>query len=157
MATIDVGLAATDRGTTLSNGYTVLAQDNVANDSGTISSIEIWCNSELSNVKAGVFYDDGSPDYTVRDFETIGTVSSGSKQTFSGLDIDVVAGDLIGYVCTAGNIEADDDQGGIWYYAGDGFTDTRTYTDNPTPYGMSLYGEGATPGGGGAKSLAIVA
>ncbi len=57
--------------------------------------MEIWTTGDCTGVKMGSFYG-SAPTFTNRDYETLGDVAGGSKQTFSGLDCDVVSGDYIG-------------------------------------------------------------
>jgi len=95
MAEIDIGAAAIDRASTLLDNRTLVCLDNPANGAGTLDTIEIWAGIDLVGCKAGTFYGSGT-SYTGRDYETIGSVTSGSKQTFSGLDCDVTSGDYIG-------------------------------------------------------------
>lgn len=105
MTEIDVGSPAEDRPSTVSGGNTRVLLDNVANESGTLDTIEIWARSDLGNVRVGTFYGSSS-NRTCRDFAILGTVSSGSKQTFSGLEINVESGDELGEYWSVGVIEA---------------------------------------------------
>jgi hypothetical protein len=154
MADIDVGAAATDRSFTVPQGYTLIAMENPANDDGTIDTVAIWAGANMSNCKVGTFYGSGS-SYTSRDSASLGTVTAGSKQTFSGLSIDVESGDYIGIYYSAGNIEADFSGSGVRYKAGDQFGQgAQTYGmwSNLT---MSLYGSGETAGGWGHVFLGV--
>jgi len=143
---IDVGSAATDRGSTLGGGYTALTLDNPANDTGTLVSMEIWCSIlNLSNVKAGTF-SGTAPDFTPRDFETIGTVATGSKQVFSGLDCTVNTGDYIGFYCSAGSIDLDTSGGlGLYYLVGDQWGAGEQTYPLVGAYPISLYGTSVAP------------
>ena len=92
---IDIGSPAINRDTFSTGDYTYLCFDNPANESGTITDVEIWAYAKMYNCKVGVLY--GSPCYfTSRDHEEIGSVNAGSKQSFSGLDISCETGDYIG-------------------------------------------------------------
>ena len=95
MATIDIGAAALDRDSQFFP-YTFVLKDNPANADGSITSVELWAKTDLSNCEVATFIDEGSDTFSTRDYETIGSVTSGSKQTFSGLDMDVQTGDYIG-------------------------------------------------------------
>jgi len=141
MPSITVGAAAIARPVNLTFGNTYVETNNPADGTGTITTFEFWAQVNLANCKAGTFSDDGSDKYTPRDFETIGAVTSGSKQTFSGLDCDVVSGDVAGAYHSAGNFEAT--AGSTAYYkAGDQFAaGQQTYAS----YGrgeFSLYATG---------------
>ncbi|MBA7547873.1 hypothetical protein ES705_40314 [subsurface metagenome] len=142
---IDIGSEAIDR--TLYHGFdwTILEMNNPANASGKITSVEIWAvsNEGLTDCKVGTFYRLGNSDYKCRDSANIGTVTSGSKQIFSGLDIAVETGDCIGIYFSRGEIERD--LGGETFYrvAGDHVNpgDQATFSAAVPGY-FSLYGIG---------------
>ena len=142
---IDIGAPAIDRGATLSN-YTVINKDNPANETGKITSIEIWANVNLTGCEVATFFIVSGNNFSTRDTHAIGNVTAGSKQTFSGLDITVEAGDYIGIYAPGGTMERDSSGGaGIWYVAGVDHipctNQTFTFLANNV---MSLYGIGAT-------------
>ena len=147
MALIDIGPGATDRTTEFSPTYTRIDLANPANATGKITLIELWygpLGNNATGVKVGTFSGSGT-SYTPRDFETIGAVIKGSKQTFSGLDCDITSGDFIGLYGTDGSNEGDLSGGtGYMYKAGDQFgAGTQTYTDAGT-LTFSVYGTGST-------------
>jgi hypothetical protein len=93
---IDVGPAATDRGNTTGGAYTDINITNPANATGTLDTFEIWlATTNSTNMTVGTFSGSGT-QYTSRDSEYIGNVTAGSKQTKTGLSIDVVTGDFNG-------------------------------------------------------------
>jgi hypothetical protein len=146
---IDVGAGAADRGSQFSSGFTLIDFNNPANDTGTITSIELWFSAAGDNatgVLAGTFSGSGV-SYDDRDYETIGNVAKGSKQTFSGLNCDVVTGDFLGVYAAVGWIEQDTSgYVGIGYVGGDKFgTGAQTYTTTYNDDAISVYGAGATP------------
>jgi len=147
LATITVGPGATDRDSFASAPGTVIAKGNPANASGALTKIELWAYSNITNLKAGTFSDDGSDKYTPRDYETIGTVTSGSKQTFTGLDCDVATGDVIGAYWPANALERCTSGGaGSMYKVGDQFgAGQQTYSAYGAGVDISIYGEGSTP------------
>ena len=103
---IDIGDAAINRGSYANYGDTIIIKNNPANASGKIISIEIWANSNLSNVEVATFYVVSGNNLSTRDTHTIGSVTAGSKQTFSGLDITGEAGDYLGAYWTYGRLDA---------------------------------------------------
>jgi len=116
MAAIDVGYSGGINTYQTYFSYTTITKYNAANDTGKITSVLINFNAEGNNganVKVGTFYGSGV-SFTVRDYATIGTVTKGSDQTFTGLDIDVSTDDYIGVYYTDGFISI-----------GTGATDTR--------------------------------
>lgn len=151
MTAIDIGPGATDGETYFgSMPRTIISAGNPANADGILDTVEIWAYSALSNVKVGTFYYvSGSYVYACRDSAVIGSVTAGSKQTFSGLSIQVHTGDLLGLYATSGNIESNIAPG-IYSVSADGFANNQTYTWNQY-YNISLYGSGVTVMiGGGA-------
>jgi len=144
---IDIGYPAADRISTATTN-TIVNQVNPANASGKITSIEIWAYAELANCEVATFYVVSGNNLSTRDYESIGTVTSGSKQTFS-VDLDVEEGDYLGVYFTAGNIEGDAETVGMWT------TGTLNPTEDHIPctnfefsvlanWGISLYGTGVT-------------
>ena len=150
MATIDVGGAAIDRGGNLNYNYTWVDATNPANDTGTLDTFEIFATvlQSLSGTVVGTFSGSGT-SYDDRDYESIGNVNGGSKQTFTGKNCDVVAGDYIGIYYSGGKIERDNSGGGgIYYVSGNKFgSGSATYTVAAN-YVMSLYATGATAAAG---------
>lgn len=143
---ITIGWPAIDRSVSI-GAYTAI-NDNSANESGIINSVEIWANTSLVNCEVATFYrpdPGGFPNnFTTRDTEFIGAVTSGSKQTFP-VDLDVEAGDYIGIYYTAGNIERDSSGcGGMWYKSGDKIPCVDLTFTNLATSAISLYGTGTT-------------
>ena len=163
MGAIDIGSAATSRGFDASPPATLLSVDNPANDTGQITSVEVWAKSaNLSGFRVGMFFLVSGTTYECRDSETLGTVTYGSKQTFSGRTIAVATGDLIGcYWPSGGNLAMSDTGGAGQYYIGSEHidpSDQATYTlfDGDR---LSLYGTGETLAveqavGGGSIAIA---
>lgn len=144
MSVIDIGGSVINR----ANAYgpqTVLSLENPANASGVLTAFEIWCASGATGVKVGTFSGSGT-SYDDRDVETIGSVTGGSKQTFTGKSCDVVTGDFVGCYFSAGSLEADTSgYGGVAYAAGDKFgSGVNTYTVNAIT-GVSIAASGFTP------------
>ncbi len=143
---IYIGAPAINRGVSL--GAFTLVNNNVANESGIINSVEIWSDTDLSNCEVATFFrpdPGGAPNnFTTRDSESIGTVLDDAKRTFV-VDLDVEAGDYIGMYYTAGNIERDSSGGdGMWVKSGDSIPCTNiTFTSYATS-AISLYGTGTT-------------
>ena len=105
---IDLGSTASDRSTRQGANYTRITANNPANATGTLDTWELWFDAAVAdgaNVEVATFYIVSADHFSTRDSETIGTVTKGSKQTFSGLSTDVSTGDYSGYYCTAGYLE----------------------------------------------------
>jgi hypothetical protein len=151
MAVIDIGPGATNRASSLgfSPAKTVVNLTNPANDTGILDTFEFFgYGSNLTNVKIGTF-SGSDTSYDDRDYESIGTVNSGSKQTFTGKNCDVVTGDFLGMYADGGSIERDTSGYDSYYYAsGDLFgTGSNTYTGQAGD-AISIYATGATAAAG---------
>lgn len=112
---IDIGSPAINRTATYWVNKTKVHETNPANANGTITEIEIWCDTNHTGVEVGIFYLTGTSGdhhrYSTRDWEYIGDVAAGAKRTFA-VDLDVIAGDFIGYYASTGNGEFSSDGGG---------------------------------------------
>ncbi len=142
---IDVGSAAIDRDAIgYTNTFTFILKDNPANDTGTLDTVEVWAYTDLTGLKVGTFSGSGT-SYNDRDYETIGSVTSGAKRTFTGLSIDVVTGDFLGMYVSGGRMErSSSGYSGYGYKEGDQFgSGSQTYTviSDTT---LSLYATGET-------------
>jgi len=140
--TIDMGSPAINRGSTTTDARrTYIAEENPADAAGIIDTIEIWANVNLVDCEVATFYESGGKWYT-RGYETIGSVTAGSKQTFSELSIAVEIGDWIGITYSSGRVEMDTSGVGYWYSTSDSIPCTGhifSHTSNRT---ISLYGTG---------------
>ena len=151
MAAIDIGAAATDRTGLISIGNnTSVGKENPANNDGTITAAEVWFASAAGtdDVWVGTF-SESSNVLTCRDSESVGDVVSGSKQTYTGLSIDVLTGDYFGTHRKSGTadvtIERDSYGDGYWNYSGECIdpSDSQTFVWTAART-ISLYGTGAT-------------
>lgn len=150
---IDVGSAADDRGAWWTYSYTLVDRHNPANKSGKITSIEIYANTTMTGVKVATFYVVSGNNLSTRDAQSIGTVTAGSKQTFT-VSLDVAEGDYLGIYFTDGKIEEGaDTSDGFWYLR----SPQIPCTNIPfTPYVnviISLYGTGTYSEGGLANGV----
>ena len=118
---------------------------NPANESGTITTVEIWPNITIYLCEVATFYVVSGNNLSTRDTHAIGTVTAGSKQTFSDLSLDVQSGDYLGMYYSSGNMERDTSGfDGLWYLAGDNIPCTNAAFTVLTSNAMSLYGTGTT-------------
>jgi len=147
-ADIDIGLEAFDRENGFSTNITMISRDNPANETGTITIVEIWADEEMGGCEVATFFSTNGVILTTRDSEVVdngngaGVVLAGSKQTFT-VDIDVQAGDMIGLYCSSGKISFDGSGSvGMYYQAGDKIPCETTVFIAEAGYRLSLYGEG---------------
>lgn len=157
---IDVGSEAIDRLVTSGSLYagnyiTQISYNNPANATGTLDTVEAWFGTATAgnSCKIGTFSDGGSGTFTCNDAESIGEVIAGSKQTYSGLSIDINLGEYIGAdarTAYALSLERDlSGYNGNYYEPGQYCdpSDSATFTllSGDT---LSLYGTGTESGGG---------
>lgn len=142
MAYIDIGMEATDRSTHYTTA-TLIGRGNPANASGKITSVEIYAYLTLYNCEVATFYETDTNEFSTRDYEAIGNVTAGSKQTFT-VDLDVAAGDYIGIYYSTGAIERDDSGDGYWYIvSADHIPCTKQAFTFASSRTISLYGTGS--------------
>ena len=120
---IIVGKPATDRTSGHSGSQTFINKQVTANASGILTTFEIRLMPLSGNATVcsmGTLRPDGSSKYTVRDYESIGAVTAGSKQTFTGKNCTVVTGDVIGVYQNGGDYETtrDGTETGVEYTPG---------------------------------------
>ena len=145
MGLIDAGSPAVDRAVS-GGASTRVVKNNPANASGDIMSVEMWSHSNLSDVEVATFYVVSGNNLSTRDSHAIGSVTSGSKQTFSGLDVTVEANDYIGMYWSGGEIDADTTgYVGYWWASGDKIPCSNQAFTFYSGRTISLYGTGETP------------
>lgn len=153
---IDIGSPAVDRAAGTTNARrTYINKNNPANLSGTITQIEIWPNVTLNDCEVATFFIIGGDIMSTRDTHAIGNVTSGSKQTFSGLDIVVEVGDYIGITYSTGEVERDDAGAGYWYSTADKIPCTSFSFIFIADRAISLYGTGTTSWDGPFNTVTI--
>ena len=128
LTAITIGAGATNMSSTLPPA-TWVDKNNPANETGKITSIEIYAVTgygDLLNCEVGIFYVVSGNNLSTRSNVTLGTVTQGSKQTFTEdsesnpINMDVTAGDYIGLYWTgAGRIERAVSGAGSWGVGGD--------------------------------------
>jgi len=139
MTAIDAGPGAIDRASYMYEDYTLVDYNNAANASGYINYAELWFVTGVLTYTlyiATLYWNPATSKYGTRDYFNIGTVSPGSKQTFSGFLLDVTIGDYAGVYYPVGyTIEWSTSgySGGVSYKYGQWLgTGEQTYTDAAT-------------------------
>ena len=166
---IDIGSDPIDREAVIPNGSTQLSttvdKNNPANANGTIDTWQIYAETALTGAEVATAYVVSGNNLSTRDYETIGNVSAGSVQTFSGLSTNVITGDYAALKSTTGRTEKTNLSGeGIWWLEADQIPCTNVAFGFYTPRAASFYGtgtEGGGPilqdvGGGGLASASIL-
>lgn len=146
---IDVGAAAIGRASSLGGDRTVISKENPANDTGPITDVEVYFLQTTQATTYANFEEVNGATFTARDREVVGIIAGGSKQTSSGLDMDVVTGDYIGlhWLDDEDYIEKDNSGDGYWYVSASDQTQCVsqlfTFLASRT---ISLYGTGGVVG-----------
>jgi len=146
VAVITIGAPAIGRTDSANLVSTYIGKDGPADGTGEITSVEIWLFLSC-DVSVATFIDEGSNVFSTRDSEDLGTIADGSKQTASGLHMDVVENDYLGIARTGGYgyIERDEaGYAGIWWEEGEHIPCSSLEFGFVTTDAISLYGTGAT-------------
>ncbi len=141
---IDVGSAASDRDGAYGNLFTYIDLNNPANSTGVIDTVQIWAATNVAGMRVGTFYFVAGTTYTCRHSVAIGNLTAG-LQTFTGLNLAVVAGDFLGYYCDSGTIDATLGGVGVISKAGEAIDpgDSASYNAE-SDTAISLYAIGCT-------------
>lgn len=129
---------------------TFVTKQGPASGTGTLDTWKMYLTQNGANVKVATFYVVSGNNLSTRDYESIGTVTSGSIQTFTGLSTDVATGDYAGIYGTAGRI-SDTVVGGsgarLYYRSGSNIPSTNTtFSQTTTNQLMALYATGTEAG-----------
>jgi hypothetical protein len=139
---LKIGCECTDRASSGASGTTIVDWKYVATDEGTISQVDIWAVTNISDSDVAIFEFSGSGLSTV-DSEHIGSITAGSEQNFTGLDLTVQKGSYLGIYYTGGTIEkSTSGETGFWYLYSDQIPCTDVSFSAIGGYGISLYGTG---------------
>ena len=101
---IDVGMPAINRGTN-AGGATIFNVGNPANSTGRISTVQIYLETNCTNVEIATFFEVSSGYYSTRDNVALGNQSAGYSS--HNVDLEVQVGDYIGMYASSGNYEYD--------------------------------------------------
>jgi hypothetical protein len=150
---IDIGPGAIVRSNDMGH-YTLIELGNPANADGILDTWKVYAFTGMSNVEVATFYGSGNT-YSTRDYETIGSVSSGSPQTFTGLHTDVVTGDYAGIYWGTGDIQNDLSGGaGVYRSASDQIPCTGATFTYIAGWADSIEAVGTETGGGAEEKTA---
>jgi hypothetical protein len=105
---IDMGMPAINRPSFTTTDLTTIDQENPADESGIIDTVEIWAHTELIDCKVGMLHKTGKHKYRCRSVAFLGDVAPGSMQTFTGMDLDVRKGDYLGIYFREGTLDVSD-------------------------------------------------
>ena len=150
---IDIGSVSIGDGTPYSVAdRTAIKKGNPSNATGTITSIELWGDTNLIGIKVATFEQVSEDHFTARDVVSLGTLlSSVGKKTFTmdssvnPIALSVETGDYIGIYCSTGTIKNSSSGDGAWYNPGDDTACTDKFFDSSgSAYDISLYGTGLT-------------
>ncbi len=104
---VDIGAEAIDRSDRNGAGSTYVNKTGRATVAGTITSIDIWAQQDITGLRVGTFYTTNGNTLKCRDSEAIaGTITAGGKVT-KVVSITVEIDDYIGCYFATGRIERD--------------------------------------------------
>lgn len=147
MAVIDIGPGATNRDADWPAGYTIIDYANSANATGVLDTFEVWAATDIAGFKIGPFTVTGGPTGTSGDFESIGNVTSGSKQTFTGKTCDVTSGTYLGVHWDTGAMEVGTGGVSLLYVGAVDYFDGAPHSfAGESGYTTSIYATGETSG-----------
>ena len=138
---IDIGSPAIEQIGSVLKEFTNIGKENPANKSGKITKLEIFAYKNLLNAVVATFTQVAENVFTARDSQSIGTVISGSKQTFS-VDLEVAEGDFIGIYFTSGMCMMGFTGDGRWALYGDQSSCSEATFNFTADRTISLYGTG---------------
>jgi hypothetical protein len=142
MTSIDMGSEATDRLSSIVSGSTYIDMGNPANESGTITSVELWFTFNAETVKVATFSKSGTT-FTPRAVATIGAVAKAAKRTFA-VSLAVASGDYIGIYFSSGQLDRSTSGGsGVYYKSGDNTGAAGSYALEDG-HAISVYATGST-------------
>lgn len=104
---VDIGAEATDRPSQWQPLYTTINKAHPATANGTITSIDVWAQANITGLRVGIFYATNGNTFKCRSSVAIaGTITAGSKVT-KVVSLAVLIGDYIGCYFATGWIERD--------------------------------------------------
>ena len=139
MANITIGNAATNRGGIVGTGATYVDYNSPAGASGTVNVVQFFVYDTLYDAVVAIYQDMTSNNFKVKDTETIGTVTGGGTNTFTGLDLSVESGEYIGLYFSAGYLDTDD-EGSTYSAVGSKTEVGTTYALSWSSDTISLFG-----------------
>jgi len=138
---IDVGNSAINRSGERASGITWVDKNNPANDTGIITSVEIYAETAMTLCEVAIFTASGNV-LTTRSNVAIGNVALGYNQF--DVELDVTAGDYIGFYFSTGEGSRAYTGDGNWWYGGDNIPCTSVFFNSEGNTTISLYGTGTT-------------
>ncbi len=128
---VDIGSEAINRTNVVGTSITFIVNDNPATSAGTVNSVDIWAETNITGLRVGIFYKTNGNVFKCRDSEAIaGTITAGSKVT-KAVSVAVEIGDYIGCYFTGGALERSLAAfAGVWFFGGEAIdpNDEETYS-----------------------------
>lgn len=147
-----MGSVAIDRLDEFGYDFTIVGKDGPSEETGRITTIEIWSKANMTSVKVAIFYQIEGNYLSTRSWCYIGAIAKGSKQTFTEdfygnpISLDVLEGDYLGMYYDGGAMEVTASGfSGMWYKLEDKIPCVNTSFFWANNYAISLRGIGVTP------------
>lgn len=122
---IDVGASASDRGSGIGKGSTIVGKENPANQTGLITYIAIYCPADAAGdvIQVASFSASGD-DLTTRGYVSLADASPGLNEYHASagdfIPFEIRTSDYIGIYVAGGEVDYDDASGsGVWGITGD--------------------------------------
>ncbi len=144
MADITIGPGAINGDGISSSTISFIDLTGSASGTGTITSVQVWAQSDLAGFVIGLFFLVSGTTYECRSSASIGDVVSGAVRTFP-VSLAVQKGDFIGCYYDSGFLERNTFGGnGYRFLSGNHLTPTEesNFTDFTADNKLSLYGTG---------------
>lgn len=141
---ITIGSPAEDKNRNTVADYTYIQKEDPADGTGTITSVEIYVETQTSGLIIAIFEQVDTNIFTARGHYDVGVATVGYHQY--DVSLPVVIGDYIGFYTEGGKLEQTWDEGGNqWLTAGDETECVETeFGYNTSPRKISICGIGAT-------------
>ncbi|MBA7688219.1 hypothetical protein ES703_96698 [subsurface metagenome] len=144
MAAIDIGVKGSFADL-FGTYYTQINQNNPANLSGKITTIDIYIGNDVTGLIVAIFEKVNGLTFTARCRAVIGDLAAGLHEGIE-VDLDVVAGDYIGSKCATGNPRGNESAGVTMYIqAGDQTECVEELFTTQAHAELYLWGDGAEP------------
>lgn len=137
---LDSGSLAIDRAYNTGGTNTYIELNNPVNTDGTITQVEIYALNTMYNVEVATFYCTGGNNYSTRDTQSVGNISSGWNDV--SVSLDAQEGDYIGIYWTYGAFALDMTGVGTMGLAGDNIPCTDETFQFCSTWRMSICGLG---------------
>lgn len=152
---IDVGMACIFRAGNTGSSRTIVQKDNTANADGTVNSVCVFAQTDITGLEFGVFIDNGGNSLTCKgncNGSNLSATIVESPKTFTApgdfTAFAVETGQHAGSWNTVGSLEKGGVGGGRWYATSDKLDTDITFTFTSSSTNVGVYMTGTEAAGG---------